>query len=74
MNKQLDTPKQKFHAPTVLAFAAVVFIIATAVAVGFAWGLHTTVPTQGKQAGEVFDRVDYRLAGEPFVKMPDELP
>lgn len=72
----LDKPKTRRTILPVVAVAAVMlFVVAILVGLGFAIGRSIDSSQQPtKQAGEVFDRADYRLAGEPFVKMPEELP
>lgn len=70
---QLDTPKPRRTALPVVAVAAVIVIAAAILlGLGFAIGRNLDAPQQPtKQAGPAFDRTDYRLAGEAFVR---ELP
>lgn len=73
---QLDTPKTRRTILPVVAVAAV-FVIVAAILFGLGFAIGRSVDSSQqptKQAGEVFDRADYRFAGEPFVKMPEELP
>lgn len=76
MKNQLDTPKTRRTILPVVAVAAV-FVIVAAIIFGLGFGIGRSIDSSQpptKQAGPAFDRADYRLAGEPFVKMPEELP
>lgn len=76
MKNQLEVPKQRRTILPVVAVAAVIVIaVSILLGLGFAIGRSIDIPQPPtKQAGSAFDRADYRLAGEPFVKMPEELP
>lgn len=68
MKNQLDKPKTRIYAPSVVALLAVAVLVVSAFAAGYWAAGQFNQPVQGKEVGQPFDRADYRLAGQPFVK------
>jgi len=75
MSKQLDKPKQRFYAPSILALFAVVFVAVGLFSLGFWAGTSAMESAQpSRQVNEPFERPLAREMQLPFEKMPEELP